>query len=336
VSPQPLPSAPPADWYESEPPLGPTASATGTRLVRRARASWRTWVASAVLLASIVTIQRARTPPSYEVTIVMRVVEGAVDGPALAEAEIVAQVEDLAFSKDRLLTLMRKHPANFPKAFNDQSLALDDFHDRMKVEVSEDDFIEDRQPTDPRRSARVTVSFKAPDPDLAWSVANELKALLADSGLERQRDRARWAAEAATTAVRRAEVDVSAALRDTTPGVRDKRLEMAKDRLQRAQQEQAEAALASRATTERLALRFDTIDPGRRPAVLDRRTVIAGTFTTALFLCLFILALIAGAYDPRILDAEDLAALGAPLLGRFPALGTARDGQVTAAAAEAD
>jgi hypothetical protein len=249
-------------------------------------------------------------------------------GPALSEAEILAQVEDLAFTKERLLALMRKHPANFPKAFNDQSLALDDFHDRMKVEVSEDDFIEDRQPTDPRRSARVTVSFKAPEPQLAWSVANELKALLADSGLERQRDRARSAAEAATMAVRRAELDVSAALRDTLPGVRDKRLEAARARLQLAQQDQAEAALASRATNERLALRFETIDPGRRPSLIDRRTLILGTFTTALFLGLLILALVAGAYDPRVLDAEDLAALGAPLLGRFPTLGTARDGQL--------
>jgi hypothetical protein len=324
-----VPATPPPGpgWYDAEPALGPTAGATTSRLARRARASWRTWVSGAFILAAIVTVQRARTPPSYEVTKVLRVVEGAVDGPALSEAEIVAQVDDLAFTKDRLLGLMKKHPANFPKAFTDQSLALDDFHDRMKVEVSEDDFIEDRQPTDPRRSARVTLSFKAPDPDLAWTVARELQEMLVDSGLQQQRDRAKSGQAAAAEAVRGAELDVAAAQRDALPGVHDKRLEMARARLLLAQQNLAEASITVTATTARLALRFDVIDPGRRPPVPNRRAVLVGAFATALFLGLLALALLAGAFDPRVLNAGDLADLGVPLLGRFPVLPPARDGR---------
>jgi hypothetical protein len=317
--------APRLDWYQAEAPLGRAAALMCARLVRRAGASWRVWVSSAVLAASLVTLVRARTPPSFEVTIMLRVVEGAVEGPALSEAEILAQVEDLAFTKERLLALMRKHVTAFPRVLNDQSLALDDLQDRMKVEVSEDDFIEDRQPTDPRRSARVTLSFKAPDPQLAWDVANELKGLLVDSGLERQRDRARWAHEAATAAVKRAELDVTAAMMED-PGGRNKRLEMARARLLRAQQEQAEAGIASRATAERLALRFDVIDPGRFPPRVDRRTLLAGNFATALFVSLLAFAMLSGAYDPRVLDVEDLSDLGPPVLGHVPRLVAARDG----------
>jgi hypothetical protein len=314
-------------WYDAEPALGPAAGATTSRLVRRARASWRTWVSTAFILAAFLTLQRSRTPPSYEVTKVLRVVEGAVEGPALSEAEIVAQVDDLAFTKDRLLGLMKKHPANFPKAFTDQSLALDDFHDRMKVEVSEDDFIEDRQPGDPPRSARVTLGFRAPDPDLAWTIAGELQALLVDSGLQQQRDRARSGQAAAAEAVRRAELDVSAALQEAPLGPHNKRLELARARLLRAQQDQAEASISVTATTARQALRFDVIDPGRRPPVPNRKAVLVGSFVTALLLGLLALALLAGAFDRRVLDAHDLADLGAPLLGRFPALPSARDGR---------
>lgn len=313
------------DWYQAEPPLGRAAALMCARLVRRAGASWRLWTAAAVIAACVLTIVRARTPPSFEVTLVVRVVEGAVEGPALSEAEILAQVEDLAFTKERLLGLMRKHVTAFPRVMNDQSMALDDLGDRMKIEVSEDDFIEDRQPTDPRRSARVTVSFKAADPQLAWDVANELKGLLVDSGLERQRERARSAHEAATAAVKRAELDVTAAMVED-PGGRNKRLEMARARLLRAQQDQAEASITSRATTERQALRFDVIDPGRFPPRVDRRTLLTGTFATSLFLSLLAFAMLSGAYDPRVLDLEDLAELGPPVMGRVPRLVPARDG----------
>jgi hypothetical protein len=281
-------------------------------------------VAGAFLLASLVMIQRARTPPSYEVTVVLHVVEGAIEGAALTEAEIVAQVNDLAFTNGRLLGVMRKHPASFPKAATDEPFALDDFRDRMKVEVSEDDFIEDRQPTDPRRSARVALSFKAGDPELTWTVAHELQALLVESGLQQQRDRSHSAQEAAAQVVREAELEVSAALQDGG-GMRTKRLDLAQARLSKAQAELADATVSTTAATARLALRFDVIDPGRRPSVPSRRVVLGSAFATALLLGLLAFSLLAGAYDPRVLDVDDLARLGAPVLGRFPALGKAHD-----------
>jgi hypothetical protein len=328
------PAAPPiVDWFESEPALGSAAGATTSRLVRRARASWRTWVAAAVVLAAAATIQRARKAPSYEVEVLLRVVEGTVEGPALSEAEIIAQVEDLAFTKERLLALMRRHPKAFPKAATDQSLALDDFQDRMKVEMFEDDFIEDRQPGDPPRSARIRLGFKAPDPELAWTMAHELQTLLVDSGLQRQRDVAHSTQEAAAKVVRGAELDLAAALQDSG-GMRNKRVDAAQGRLLRAQQELAEASVGARASSARLALRFDVIDPGRRPSIPSRRAVLMEAFTTTLFLSLLAFSMLAGAYDPRVLNLDDLGRLGAPVLGRFPALSRARDTQ--AAGAEGD
>jgi hypothetical protein len=337
--PSPPPSPPPPDaggrvaWFLAEPPLPSAARATVARLVRRARASWPLWVAGAVLLAAALTLSRARAPASYEVTIVLRVVEGIVDGPALSEAEIQAQVEDLAFTKDRLLGLLRKHVVAFPNVLTDQSAALDDLHERMSVTISEDDFIEDRQPTDPRRSARVTMTFRAPDPELAWTMANELEGLLVDSGLERQRETARREQEGAAAAQRRAESDVSEAQRES-PGGRDKRLEAARARLLAAQQGTAETSITARAAASRLALRFDVIDPGRVPPRVDRRALMTSSFATTLTLGLLALGLLAGAYDPRVLDLDDLAGLGLPVLGRVPALGAARDGERTNADAD--
>jgi hypothetical protein len=170
-------------WYDDEPALGPLGRATAQRLVRRARASWPTWVAGAVLLAGGLTLARARAVPSYEVTTVLRIVEGPVDGPALSEAEIHAQVDELAFGNDRLVVLMRKHVASFPKVLTGEVVALDDLRARMTVTVSKDDLLEDRQAGDRRRSARVTVAFRGADPQVTWEVTHELANLLSQSAL---------------------------------------------------------------------------------------------------------------------------------------------------------
>jgi hypothetical protein len=315
-----------AGWFEEEPPLGSVARATVMRLARRARASWHVWVASALLLSAGLTFVKARRPPSYEVTVVLRVVEGDLVGEtrAMTFAELHAQVDELAFTSDRLIALMQRHVASFPTVVLDPSAALADLRERMKVTFAENDFIEERQRTDPRRSARIVLEFRAADPELAWAVTHELSDLLADSGLDRQRQGARREQEAASLAVKRASLDLTQATRDST-GPGDRRVEGGRDRLLEAQQREAAANLGARALAERLALRFDVVEPGRIPTRVNRREVLVVSFFSILLGTLVAGWMLAGAFDPRILDVDDLATLGVPVLGRVPSLGASRD-----------
>jgi hypothetical protein len=315
-----------AGWFEEEPPLGTVGRATAMRLARRSRASWPLWVTSAVLLSGALTFVRSRRPPSYEVTMVLRVVEGEMvaETRAMTFGDLNAQVEDLAFTNDRLISLMRRHVASFPEVVVDPTAALADLRERMKVTFAENDFIEERQRTDPRRSARIALEFRAADPDLAWTVTHELSELLADSGLERQRQEARREQQAASEAAKGAALDLTLAQRSST-GPGDRRVEGARDRLVQAQEREAAANLGGRVLAERLALRFDVVEPGRVPARINLKEALVISFVSTLLWTLMAGWMLAGAFDPRILDVEDLAALGTPVLGRVPPLGASGD-----------
>jgi hypothetical protein len=87
-----------------------------------------------------------------------------------------------------------------------------------------------------------------------------------------------------------------------------------------AQEADVAAQLALRAVAERQTLRLNVVSPGRKPERVDRTTTLVTGFVTMLLVMLLLTALLAGAFDPRVLEAEDLVQSGLGLLGRFPAL----------------
>jgi hypothetical protein len=258
------------------------------------------------------TVVQARTPPQYTVTVGLLVSEGPLRSrEELGAGALRAHLTDLTFTRARLSDLIRKHPKEFPGADKDIDGAMDDVREHMKVAISGNDFIDEHGDGDPPRSAHVTIGFTAGSPQTAWQIAHALADLLIDSALARQRAALLRESAGARSAVEAAQADSD----DTS--VADDRFEAA--RLKETEAKAAAAQLGLRAAEENQSLRVELTDPGQLPKVQSRATLVGDalvTFAIALAAAL----LLAGAFDPRVIDTGDLASLGVPLLGRLPVL----------------
>jgi len=278
--------------------------------VQRARASWPVWLVAALVGAAGLTYKTARTPPVYTVTAVLRVTEGVVRVPGdLSQPALQEHIKVLSFSRARLAEVMKRHPRDFAYA-QDPDGAYDGMRERILLDVSEDDLIGGGD-EDPPRSAHISLGFQASTPDLAWAVTHELADLLIDSELARERAALRREQAGAESAVEEAEAHVDDGAMATTPAVHT--------RLQLADERAARARLAARAAEQGQSLRFELVDPGRMPVVAGKRALVTGFFATFAAL-LVAAALLAGAFDPRVLGGDDLEALRIPLLGELPPL----------------
>ena len=307
------------DWAQDEPAVGAGLRAATARLLRRAGASWPWWVAAAVVAAGAATYALVRTEV-YEASVVLRVVEGTMETQGrLSPGALETYVKELSFTNTRLLELMRKHPGRCPGLATDPVWTLDAFRERVSVMMSENDFIEERGPGDPPRSARLTISYRSIDPAFAWTMAKELSDVVIGSTLAGQKASLERERAAAQSAVRKAEED-AADIQRVDPMGEGSRAAAARRRLVAAQQSVAAAELALRATSEHQSLRFEVVDPGRPPPRRDPVVYAATRFGLMLAVALAAASLLAGAFDPRVLDAEDLAGIGVPSLGDLPAL----------------
>jgi hypothetical protein len=272
--------------------------------------SWPIWTVAALLLTAFVTVRRARTPPRYEVDVIIRASEGPMRAKEqLGGAALRAHVRDLTFTRARLIELMRSVPEAFPGAGKDPDSEIEDLRERMKVDIVTNDVI-DEEDNDTPRSARIHIEFAGGKPEATWKGAHALADLLIDSALARQR-------AALLREQTGAELAEEGAADDSEPAA-GRSAAMA--RLVKETEAQAAAArLGLRAAEEQQALRFELVDPGRIPTPVGRAKLVRDAFVT-LAVLLLVACLLAGAFDPRVLDAGDLAAAGVPLLGRLPSL----------------
>jgi hypothetical protein len=307
---------------DGEPPLWRGALKQIGRLGRRARASWPLWVLVALVGSVTVTVMRVRRPPIYAVNVILRLAEGSVtpSGTPLSEGTLRAQVRDLALSSPRLIELMRHHAAAFPEVITEPVSAVEAIRGSIDITISENDFIEDRYPGDPPRSARLTVTYRALDPELAFTMAHEIADVLIGSAIERQRQEAESEQAAAQLVQKEMTLELGRAALDPDPDSAGRRVAAARARLAQANTRGAAAALTARALKERQALRFEMVDPGRVPPRQNPRLAWLTSFPITLLCWTLAAGLLAGAFDPRVIVQDDLGALGLALIGEVPAL----------------
>jgi hypothetical protein len=258
------------------------------------------------------TVSRAMTPPLYTVTAVLRVTEGAVPAPdALAQGALKSHVVDVTFTRAHLEALLKRHPDEFPDATKDLDGTYEEMREQIGVEISENDMVGEHTEMDPPRSARISISFTGSKPQVAWDVTHELVDLLIDSSLARQRAALLREQVGAEAAVERAEQQADDGAVAGLQGVQN-RLETASGRA-------AGARMVARAAEQNQTLRFELVDPGRVPPKVGRSALVV-SFLTTLAILLLAAALLAGAFDPRIIGGGDLRALQIPLLGELPPL----------------
>ena len=315
----------PATWFEDEAPVGPSLRRLVARLLRRGRVSWFVWAPLALVVSVVATVRTARSAV-YEATVVLRVTESAVEVPGseMAAGTLRGYVKDRALTFQHLQEVLARYPRDFPRVRTDPATAVEDMRDAMDVLVQQNDFVEDRGPGDGPRSARIVVNFRFRKPELALTVARDLAELIVRSAtgldaaqIERER-------VAAATALKNAEAEIDSMITagESEPGADDlmrKRSMMAHDRLRAAVVAATNATLADRASEEKEELHFDVIDSGRVPP-LKSRGYLAGRMLGVLAVGLFVTCLLAGAFDPRILDRADLSAAGITVLSESPPL----------------
>jgi hypothetical protein len=321
----PPPPPPPVDWYDVEGPLSERSGFEIARVLRRAVSSWPLWVGAALVLGALVARARAHKQFTYEATVVLRVAEGNVAdrNNLLSLGELRDQLDELAFSRERLAPILRKHQIRLEASGPiDSPEAIAAFRSLMTVTLAENDFIEDDQSSHARRSARVVVTYTSTDNERAHRVATDLAQLIVGSGLARQRKILEAEAMVTREIFQHAADDLARIRRESNGDWG--RLKPAVERFAEAQKAKAAAALALDALAGRQALGFEIVDPGRVPPLVNRREVMINGFFSTVFVVLIAGALLAGVFDPRIIDVDDLASLGTEVLGRLPAAPSTR------------
>lgn len=229
----------------------------------------------------------------------------------LGPGALRAHLRDLTFTRTRLTELIRNHPAEFPGAKKDVEAVLEDLRERIDIAITDSDFNEERLEGDPPRTARIKLTCSASTPESAWRVTHALADLLINTTMARQRAALLREQAGAESAVENAEE------RSDGTAVGDPRSSV--ERLKATDARAAVARLGLRAADEQQALRIELVDPGRMPKVATRATLVGDALVT-FAIVLLAAGLLGGAFDPRILDASDLAADGVALIGRLPSL----------------
>jgi hypothetical protein len=312
-----------ADWVAAEPALGGLAAATLRRLFRRGLPSWPWLVAIAVVVSGVRGFFAFRFPPLREATVVLRVSEGSETSREvpLGGGALRSYLGSVAFSSANLLALMKKAGRNaFPRAETDPVYALELFRDQIDIDVADNDFVQERGPNDPPRTVRLAITFAAPTPELAWSVAQQLAELVTGSTSSRERQTLEREQLAAATAAENAAIELERVKESAAGNPADNRarLEAAQERLTTARRRQVEMVLAVGAASEQQFLRFEVVDRGRLPKAADPVAGAASAFVGTLVIVMLVGWLLVGAFNRRVLDEEDLGLLGVASLGRLP------------------
>lgn len=308
-------------WLAQEGRVGPRLSATFARLLRRGRGTWFVWVPLALVLGAGFSVLRGRRY-SVEATVVLRVSERAMGGAAtiLTSPALRGYVQERAFVRRNLIDLMARHPKQFPLVAIDPTAAIDSLLKIVDVTITSNDFIEDRPAEGQLRAARIEVSFRAGQPAWSLTMARELAELIVSSASTTRSERLAQLEAATEAALRQAQGNLDDDGDDGPVTIAQRHAaELARSRLQAAISAAANATLASHAGEQAQALRFEVVDPGQEPHARTRQMAvtdfIAGTVVTLLALWL-----LAGAFDPRVMDGRDLSDLDITVLAETPPL----------------
>jgi hypothetical protein len=172
---------------------------------------------SVVLLGGILAGALVLKRHSYAPRFVLRVVEGERNaaGTPRPRRELAEYVQKAVFTSTPLLDIMTRHGLYPSLARKNPRAALDSFREDIEVNAYQNYFLEERPVGAAPRSARLAISYRNSDPDVATSVTRELGALVVAREMATRRDQTTFAAERAkhevdaarqALAVRRSEV----------------------------------------------------------------------------------------------------------------------------------
>jgi hypothetical protein len=278
------------------------------------------FVVTAALFAALVVGAAWFSKRSYAPSVVLRMVEAdraptAMPAPRRQLAEFVRQG---VFTSEPLLGLIRQYGLYPSLAKKNPRAALESFREDIEIEVYDNYFLEERPLGAAPRSARLSVSFRGPNPQVAVDVTRALAALIVDHEIAARRDqsaraldRAKREVDAAEQALarRRATIAESRAKGEQAPDREAFRrvellgllgsiptLERQRDA---AEQRAARLALGAALESRGLGMSFEIVDDGALSTATERRDKRIYLATISLILGLPLVAMAVGAFDPK-------------------------------------
>jgi hypothetical protein len=276
----------------------------------------------------------------YDAEVGLLITEGAFadDGRPRPRGELRAFIIRTIFTTAQLDALISKHDLVTKLRAGSPEGARSRMRKLVEVNTYSDYFEGYRERADPPRSARVTISFSAPDPELALAVARDIGAIVAETQTRRAAEAANLRLEGLRVLAENA-AGRAASLEDQLGRAKENALEqpsaVARERLAqlsggvRVAQDAAKQAAASLVDAQLQAHAVHQLGPMIQVVkqgvpfwrTMPRGERLVRQAMLALFIgCLAALILI-GSLDPAVLDEADIQRAGLIPAGRVPHTG---------------
>lgn len=326
-------------WISDESRIAPVAR----RLLARAAHRWSLVLVMALLATGVIVAGRALRAPSYEATLFFRLGEGDLTEPRSTPrppSSIREYISSVALSRSQLQGVMDKYHISRARLARDPVGAVDDFREDIRLEVSRNYFLYDRQAGDAPRSALVAISLSGSDAERTRAILREIgDAIVRDqetqrglrlqqarqhlgAQLELARERARmlqgrierlWpgAAHAKAHEASGSWAEIAALQAEASAAV---------EQVLSLERRAADVAFTVAAERKKLGLNFELFDESL-VATAPRLSLFHLALRAALVfpIALLLTMAVVGAFDDRIYGPEDLAARALPVFGALPA-----------------
>jgi capsular polysaccharide biosynthesis protein len=330
-------------WYESEQPTRRGLVAELQRIRRRTRVRPIPVLVLAALITTGITHNMATKPILVEAEVVMALTEGALASrqTGMPVDQLRDYVTRVLMPNKRLLEVVEKYNLFPLRKKRGSDYAIENFHDKFAVQIWKNSFAYyDDEDANAARSARIGISVRDTDPDRALDIAHDLAAVVTETAAAARQQRA----DTVTGQVAMLRKAVDEGLDKVTVEIASKQTAIAQARnrgdldlagilridLAALQQDQrrreaqlhriaaSSDVLAADIVAAGLDMSLAVVDEKRpeRPThsglVLVMIAAVIGTFS------LVSAALVLGAFDSRVHDADDVIRLGLPILGHVP------------------
>jgi hypothetical protein len=330
-------------WYESEQPTRSGLVAEMQRIRRRTLVRPIPVLVLAALVTAAITRNVANKPIIVEAEVVIALAEGAMASRStgMPVDQLRGYVTQVLMPDKRLLEVVEKYNLFPLRKKAGPEYALESFHDMFAVQIWKNSFAYyDDEDANAARSARIGISVRDTDPDRALDVAHDLAAVVIETAAAVRQKHADTVT--GQVAMLRSAVDdeldklaidiaskqaaiTAARDRGDTDGAGILRIDLSalqqNQRRREAQLHRIAASsdsLAADIVAAGLDMSLSIVDEIRpeRPThsglVLVMVAVVIGTFS------LVGAALVLGAFDSRVHEADDVIRLGLPTLGHVP------------------
>ncbi len=327
-------------WLDDEPGWGDAKRELGC-IVEKAARRWWLCLLIAAICAGIAATWRAEKPMSYPGTVVLRVTESDDDVYAdrNQSTSLATEIEEISLSRTVILEVMEEFDLDPNMRRLDPTFAANNMRDDVDVTLVQNYFSKQRDDKDPFRSARVSITFEHPDPEVAVLVARALARRVVQQQLSSQEVMAELMVDSASNVVvqlkraiqRAREEQTTTYLNALTLDDADSsgefvrvaslraEIKQLESSLQRARSEYAGLDLKRAFTLESMAMRFEVIDEGQAERVqFSRAELTTITGMVGFLAALLVAVLLVGAFDPRVYDAATMKRLDLPVVGHIP------------------